>query len=119
MVRFMMKCSFIAIVLLVGVLIGMQQANEGMKKMRGYDDPSLQGAFTVTNTNPGEIEASVLGQKVTSHDIDEKQKQLEEVEAFNFFSMVGRKLGDTVSAVFEMIMVELSDGIGKAIEKIG
>ncbi|MFC4320841.1 YqxA family protein [Litchfieldia salsa] len=119
MAKFTMKCFFIASVLLIGVLIGMQQANEGMKKMKGYEDPSLQSAFQISSETSGEVEASVLGNKVTSHDLDEKQKQLEEVEAFNFFSMMGRKLGEGVSAVFEVILTEVSKGIGKAIDQIG
>ncbi|MBD8069211.1 YqxA family protein [Bacillus sp. PS06] len=119
MAKFMMKCFFIASILLIGVLIGMQQANQGMKKMKGYEDSSLQSAFQISAETTGQVEASVLGKKVTSHDLDEKQKQLEEVEAFNLFSTMGRKLGEGVSAVFEKILVELSNGIGKAIDKIG
>ncbi|RFB17576.1 DUF3679 domain-containing protein [Bacillus sp. HNG] len=117
MVKFMMKCFLIVTVLLLGVLIGMQQANEGMKKMRGYNDPSLQGAFHITDDN-GEVEASVLGRKVTSHDFEQKQKQLEDVEAFNLFSSIGEKLGNGISALFEKIMIVIGDGIGSLLDKI-
>ncbi|MFD1781231.1 YqxA family protein [Fredinandcohnia salidurans] len=117
MVKFMMKCFLIVTVLLLGVLIGMQQANEGMKKMRGYNDPSLQGAFHISDNN-GEVEASVLGRKVTSHDLEEKQKQLENVESFNFFSSIGEKLGNGISAIFEKIMIAIGNGIGHLLDKI-
>jgi cell division GTPase FtsZ len=117
MVKFMMKCFLIVTVLLLGVLIGMQQANEGMKKMRGYNDPSLQGAFHISDNN-GEVEASVLGRKVTSHDLEEKQKQLENVESFNFFSSMGEKLGNGISAIFEKIMIAIGNGIGNLLDKI-
>ncbi len=117
MVKFMMKCFLLSIVLLIGVLIGMQEAGQGMKKMRGYEDPSLQSAFHI-KSSPGEVEASVFGRKLASHDLEEKQKQLEEVEAFNFFSSIGKKLGEAISALFEKLLTEVSDGIGKAIEKI-
>lgn len=113
----MMKCFLIVTVLLLGVLIGMQQANEGMKKMRGYNDPSLQGAFHITDNN-GEIEASVLGRKLSSHDLEQKQKQLEDVEAFNFFSKLGEKLGDGISSLFEKIMKTIGNGIGMLLEKL-
>ncbi|WP_010678187.1 YqxA family protein [Bacillus timonensis] len=117
MVKFMMKCFLIVTVLLLGVLIGMQQANEGMKKMRGYNDPSLQGAFHITD-NQGEVEASVLGRKVTSHDLEEKQKQLENVEAFNLFSSIGEKLGNGISALFEKVMNSIGNGIGSLLDKL-
>lgn len=47
MIRFTGKCLLIAIVMFVGVLFGMQQANSGMLDMKGYKDPSLKGAFTL------------------------------------------------------------------------
>lgn len=118
MVKFMMKCFFVLTVLLFGVLIGMQQANEGMKKMRGYDDPSLQGAFHITDSSDGEVEASVLGRKVTSHDLEEKQQQLEEVEAFNLFSSIGEKLGEGISALFEKAMAAMGNAIGGILDKL-
>ncbi len=117
MVKFMMKCFLIVTVLLLGVLIGMQQANEGMKKMRGYNDPSLQSAFHISDDN-GDVEASVLGRKVTSHDLEQKQKQLEEVEAFNLFSSIGEKLGDGISALFEKLMISIGNGIGSLLDKL-
>lgn len=119
MFKFMMKCFLISTVLLFGVLIGMQQANQGMKKMRGYDDPSLQGAFHITDNQNGEVEASVLGKKVTSHNIEQKQQQLEEVEAFNFFSSIGQKLGDGISSLFEKVMNTVGNGIDIMLNKIG
>lgn len=117
MVKFIMKCFLIVTVLLLGVLIGMQQANEGMKNMRGYNDPSLQGAFHISDDN-GEVEASVLGRKVTSHDLEQKQKQLEDVEAFNLFSSMGEKLGNGISALFEKIMIAIGNGIGSVLDKL-
>ncbi len=42
MIRFTGKCLLIAIVMFVGVLFGMQQANSGMLDMKGYKDPSLK-----------------------------------------------------------------------------
>ncbi|MCA1031815.1 YqxA family protein [Bacillus timonensis] len=115
MVKFMMKCFFIATILLFGVLLGMQQANVGMKKMKGYDDPSFQGAFQISDRETGELEASVLGNKVTSHDIEQKQKQLEEVEAFNFFSVLGKKVAQGVTFVFEKVFSLIEVGIDKIV----
>jgi Protein of unknown function (DUF3679) len=99
----MMKSMLVVLILFFGVLFGMQKANEGMKNMKGYDDPSLYSAFTVDEGEKG-VEASVLGQKVTSHDLEEKKKQLEDIEAFNLFSSIGKKLSDGISEIFQSIV---------------
>ncbi|MFJ7679277.1 YqxA family protein [Peribacillus sp. NPDC097264] len=103
MVRFWLKCTGVLLILFLGVLIGMQQANDGMKKMKGYEDPALNSAFTINQSEHGEMEADILGQKVTSHDIETKKEKLEEMKAYNFFSSLGKSLGETVSAAFNAL----------------
>lgn len=104
MVRFWLKCTGIILVLFLGVLIGMQQANVGMKKMKGYEDPSLNSAFIINQSDQGEMEADILGEKVTSHDLETKKEKLEEMKAFNFFSSLGKTLGETISAAFQALI---------------
>ncbi len=96
MMKFMLKCFVLCTILLFGVLIGMQQANQGIIKMKGYEDPDLQSAFQVENET-GDVQASILGNNVTSQDLHEKQEQLEQIEAFNFFSQIGKQLATLVS----------------------
>lgn len=104
MIRFSLKCSFILLVLFLGVLIGMQTANDGIKKMKGYDDPTLSSAFEVNHSKQGELEAAILGEKVTSHDLEKKKEKLKEMKAFNFFSSIGKKLGDAISNLFNSVI---------------
>lgn len=108
MFRFSLKCLGIMLVLFFGILLGMQYANQGMKKMKGYDDPALNSAFTVKESNQGEMEAAFLGQRVTSHDLEKKKQKLEEMKAFNFFSSIGKKLSETVSAIFNALIQKLA-----------
>ncbi|MFS0879394.1 YqxA family protein [Metabacillus niabensis] len=96
MMKFMLKCFVLCTILLFGVLIGMQQANQGIIKMKGYQDPDLQSAFQVENET-GDVQASILGNNVTSQDLQEKQEQLEQIEAFNFFSQIGKQFATLVS----------------------
>lgn len=96
MMKFMLKCFVLSSILLLGVLFGMQQANHGLVKMKGYADPNLSSAFEVKNDSSGELEASVLG---VSHNLEEKQEKLEEMEAFNFFSQLGKKFAALANAV--------------------
>jgi hypothetical protein len=104
MIRFSLKCFGIVLVLFFGILVGMQHANQGMKKMKGYDDPALNSAFTIKESNQGDMEAAILGQKVTSHDLEKKKQKLEEMKAFNFFSAIGKKLSEAVSAGFQALI---------------
>lgn len=104
MIRFALRCTFILLVLFLGVLIGMQTANDGIKKMKGYDDPTLSSAFEVNQSKQGELEAAILGEKVTSHDIEKKKEKLEEIKAFNLFSTVGKQLGQAISNLFTSLI---------------
>ncbi|MFN2745265.1 YqxA family protein [Bacillus sp. z60-18] len=92
MASFLGKCILACAVMFFGVLFGMQQANNGMIEMKGYQDPDLKGALTVSEGDAKE--ASILGHEV---DLEEKQKELEQLEAFNLFSSAGRALSNFVT----------------------
>ncbi|WP_353855181.1 YqxA family protein [Bacillus sp. Bos-x628] len=94
---FIGKSFILGIVLLFGVFLGMQQANNGMLQMKGYHDPELKGAFSIQVNDNQEREASILGTNVSEKDLAEKQKQLEEMESFNAFSKAGKALSDGIT----------------------
>ncbi|AXM89759.1 DUF3679 domain-containing protein [Anoxybacillus ayderensis] len=94
MVRFTIQSLLIAVIFLVGVLLGMQQANEGMRKMKGYNDPSLERVVHVSKD-----ETIVLGQS-----IEEKKEKLQQMETFNMFSKAGQKLAMFVHSLVEHML---------------
>lgn len=100
----MLKCCLLITVLFIGILIGMQQAKTGLTQMRGYDDPSFKSAFSINEKENGNVEASIMGQKLTSHDLAEKKKKLEEMKAYNFFSSLGKKVSETISISIELVV---------------
>ncbi|WP_409289372.1 YqxA family protein [Peribacillus sp. SCS-37] len=102
MVRFSFKVLMLILVLFFGVLLGMQHANTSMKKMKGFDDPSLDSAFSIHENNGGK-QASILGETVTGEDLAEKKQKLEEMKAYNFFSQTGRKISEGVSNGFDKL----------------
>lgn len=116
MVKFMLKCFVLCSLLLFGVLIGMQQANQGMIKMKGYNDPELQSAFQVESEHAGDVEASILGNKVTSQDLQEKQEQLEQIEAFNFFSQIGKQFASIVSSGVSALVATVVEWVNGFLE---
>ncbi len=100
---FMLKSIAIVALMFISVLTGMQLANSGIHKMKGYDDPGFQNAVSIKETN-NDVSASFLGNDITSHDIEAKKKKLEEINAFNFFSSMGRKMSDGISKGSEKLI---------------
>ncbi|WP_071460186.1 YqxA family protein [Bacillus massilinigeriensis] len=94
---FMLKAFLLASLMFICVLAGMQLANDGMDRMRGYEDPSMKNAFTVGEGPEGKVETEVLGTEVSSQDLKKKKEKLEQMESYNFFSDMGRRLGDAMT----------------------
>ena len=102
MKMFMLKSVFLACLMFVSVLFGMQQANEGIVGMKGYGHEKFQGPITINEKDEGEMEASILGNHISSHDIEKKKEKLEEMKAFNFFSSIGKTFAAFISHVTDM-----------------
>jgi hypothetical protein len=95
--KFFLKCIFSAVLLFVGVMIGMEKANEGMRSMKGYEDASMPPPVQFAKGGDGNMEAALLGKEVHSVEtLEEKKKKLEEMESFNFFSSLGKKMAKAV-----------------------
>jgi hypothetical protein len=101
MKRFMLKSLLLVSVLFVGVLIGMQKANDGIRDMKGYDVEGLGTPLTISEDETGNIEASLLGQEMGSASISEKKKKLEEMKSFNFFSEIGKSVAGIMKGLAE------------------
>lgn len=108
MKMFMVKSLFIATLMLISVLTGMQLAGNGIHKLKGYDDPNFQKAVSISEKND-HISASFLGNDVASHDLETKKKKLEEINAFNFFSSMGKKMSEGISGASEKLIKLITD----------
>ncbi|MBM7716324.1 YqxA family protein [Siminovitchia sp. FSL H7-0308] len=103
--KFFLKCVISVFLLFIGVLIGMEKANEGMRSMKGYEDTSLPSPVHLKKGDDGNMEAALLGNEVHSMEtLEDKKKKLEEMESFNFFSSLGRALGNTVTNVTQKLV---------------
>lgn len=107
---FMLKSVMIAAIMFVSVLFGMQQATFGIHNMQGYQSDQFKGAFSLQESGEGQLEASILGNDVSSHELEKKKEKLEELKAFNFFSSLGKKLAEGISTLTEKI-IEIITGI--------
>lgn len=95
----------------VSVLFGMQQANEGIHRMKGFEDANFKKALNVNQNEGGQMEVSVLGNDINSHNLAEKKEKLEEIKAYNFFSSIGKSLADSVSAITKKSIEFITDMI--------
>ena len=86
MVKFTIKCLLVAAVLFFGVLLGIQEANEGTQEMKGVD-------------HPPRIEQST-DHATADADIKEKRERLEHIKTFNVFSAVGSATSEAVTGLF-------------------
>ncbi|WP_257346087.1 YqxA family protein [Pseudalkalibacillus decolorationis] len=110
MIRFIMKSFVLVSVLLFGILLGMQQVSVQMDKMKGTES---NGALEWKVEENGKVEADVLGQEITSHDLKEKQEKLEEIEAYNVFSSLGAKVSALISELLTVTLTTISTIINK------
>jgi hypothetical protein len=113
MAKFIIQFCFAVLLLFFGVLLGMQQANEGMQKMRGYEDVSLPSVLHLSKNQSGEIEASVFGKKVKVDDLQEKKEKIENIKAFNLFSELGKQFANAVETLMEQLLSFLTKLFGK------
>ncbi|PKG24504.1 DUF3679 domain-containing protein [Niallia nealsonii] len=95
---FTLRAAVLALLMFLCVLFGMQQANNGIKSMKGYEDEKFANALDFQK-NDGNLEASVLGEDVTSHDLQKKKQQLEEMKAYNLFSSMGKGVADGMNSL--------------------
>ncbi len=96
MKKFIFKCVVLISALFVGVLIGMQHANNGIVEMKGYHQESFNSPVGITQNQEGNVEASFLGNDIKSQTLSEKREKLEEMKAFNVFSSIGKGIANTI-----------------------
>lgn len=91
-------------ILFIGIIIGFQEANHGLKEMKGFDDGTFSNVLTVNDQNDnGAYEATILGEKVTSHDLEEKKKALEELKTYNIFTDIAKLFSNFLKNVLNFI----------------
>lgn len=100
---FMLKSIGIVALMFISVLAGMQMANNGIHKMKSYNDPNFQDAISIKEKDING-RASSLREVLTSHDFEAKQKKLEELSSFNIFSSMGKKMSDGISSASEILV---------------
>lgn len=95
------------------VLFGMQEANDGIHQMKGYDDSDFGNAFTLQEDKHGKVAGTFLGNDVSSHDLEKKKQEIKEMNSFNFFSSAGKNISKGISEATEKMINSIVERIGK------
>ncbi|NMH69767.1 DUF3679 domain-containing protein [Bacillus sp. RO3] len=104
MIKFFFKCGLLLSALFIGVLLGMQYANEGIVEMKGHEPQKFTSPVGVSQDDEGNVEASFLGHEVESKSLSEKKAELEDMKAFNVFSSIGKALANTIESITNEIV---------------
>jgi len=106
MVRMTMTLLVMVILFLGGVLVGMNQASQGMIKMRGFESETFQEAVQTRHVDTGEVEVKVLGQDFQQVSMDEKQRKYDALQSSHGIQKVAVTLEKSVQWMYnQMIMV--------------
>lgn len=109
MKMFTLKCFVLAVALFLGVLIGMQYANDGIVETKGAQhDDAFSAPVKVSEDPEGNIEATILGEDVEGKTLKEKKEKLEEMKAYNFFSSIGKTIAGLVEGITNKLLDFLS-----------
>jgi hypothetical protein len=93
--RFTVKFLLLISTLLFGILLGIQQAEEGIFQLQGLakeDRPS----FFITRIDDDQVETEVLNSQFSVAELEEKQEKWQERTQRHRWSEVGHQLGDLV-----------------------
>ncbi|MGG0187342.1 YqxA family protein [Bacillus rhizoplanae] len=106
MEQFTRKCILLVIGLFLITLAGMQVANSGLKRMKGYNNPTYEQIAHITGADHEDVERTILGKTFS---VEEKQKQLEELKSFNMLESMGKGLTLLVQNVVRSITYTIVD----------
>ncbi|RHW40992.1 DUF3679 domain-containing protein [Neobacillus notoginsengisoli] len=101
---FMLKSLLLASIMFALALGGMQVANDGISRMRGYDDPGFEEAVSLNKTQNGELQVSIMGGELNKSTMEEKKKEIEKTQVFNLFSSMGKALANMISGAARGIL---------------
>ncbi len=94
MFRFILKTAILLLMLLFGIIIGMQEARTGMLKMAGYDYLRFNQVLEIEENEGGELEATVFGEEISATHLEEKKRMLEEINLNHTLNEIIRAIND-------------------------
>ncbi|WP_059171198.1 DUF3679 domain-containing protein [Bacillus sp. FJAT-27445] len=101
---FMLKCMGLAALMFALVLGGMQVANDGIRRTKGYEDPSFKPAVSIEKDRSGELTVAFMGGETAPVGIDRKYNGSEGTKTSNLFSSLGKALSALLTGATKAII---------------
>jgi hypothetical protein len=93
--KFTAKVILLLSTLLFGLILGIQQAEQGIISIKGIQENEKE-SFYIQKIDDGNIQVAVLGEAFSTKDWEEKQEDWKQRHHHNRISSLGNKLGETV-----------------------
>lgn len=104
---YMLKALGLAAIMFALVLGGMQAANDGISRTKGYNDPGFKHPVSLEKDSTGEMKVAIMGGGSTTIRFDDGNRQAsktEEAKSFNLFSSMGKALSAILTGAVKGIM---------------
>ncbi|MBP3038928.1 DUF3679 domain-containing protein [Bacillaceae bacterium Marseille-Q3522] len=106
---FMFKAFLLASLMFLSVLFGMQLANDGIHRMRGFHDENFDSQLLGQEQVNDNFQSSLSEEDPSSHDLERKKENMEENSRYNFFSATGKRISEGISTATEKTIDKISE----------
>ncbi|WP_409270721.1 DUF3679 domain-containing protein [Neobacillus sp. SCS-31] len=101
---FTVKALGLAAIMFALVLGGMQAANGGINRIKGYGDSGFKEPVSLETDGREEVKVSIMGGDAATISLDKRGQGSEESKGFNLFSSMGKALTSVLSGVVKGIL---------------
>lgn len=95
MIKFIVRVILLLGTLLFGLLLGFQQAEQGIFSISGGQEEEKE-SFYIKKIDEDHVQVAVLGNSFSTRDWEEKQEKWKERHQHNKLSNLGNKIGNSV-----------------------
>lgn len=114
--EFTRKCVVLVVILFCVTFAGIQMADSGLKRMKGYADLTYEEITRLTGTARDDVEETLFKK---SFSIAEKKRQLEELKSFNALEGAGRGVTALVKGIIRICTNTVVDKIQAVFSSLG
>ncbi|WP_053367195.1 DUF3679 domain-containing protein [Bacillus sp. FJAT-27245] len=101
---YMLKALGLAAIMFALALGGMQAANDGISRIKGYGEPEFKQPVSLEKEGHEDLTVGIMGSEVATIRLNERGQQIEDTEGINVFSSIGKALTSILSGAVKGII---------------
>ncbi|WP_316571959.1 DUF3679 domain-containing protein [Neobacillus sp. YIM B06451] len=101
---FTLKALGLAAIMFALALGGMQAANGGINRIKGYGDSGYKQPVSFERDGREELKVGIMGEEAAIISLDKRARESEESKGFNLFSSMGKALTSVLSGAIKGIL---------------